>query len=310
MYMVRDDGASAPRVVTLYCPGTLRLTEITASEHVNAAMTDYGIRFELQSGVWLEFGHVSSLQSSVFGDVSGFAGFTLVNEYSTGGETYRLWRKATDTVITVGTILGTAGGNPGQWALDIGVYDNRITHTTASAAGTWQNSAYLHAVCPLEYYAEGTVKGSLYAAVQRDPLPGDDYPCGWIAQDVAGTAQGIWFHPTSVRPYPEDPHLALVWHNQTADQQVISMGTSVRALSTGTYMFTPTTSGSLNRRFDQIGVDGNVYGYHVAGGNPWGPKTAILQMVDSTTIRVDGLAGHIADSSLWIFSDSAVTFAR
>lgn len=310
MYLLSDVGAPAPHIVTFYCPGTLRLIEINAFEHVNASITDYRVRFELQPGVTLEFAHISALETNVFGDVTGFAGFTLLQEYTTGGETYRMWRKPTDTVLSAGAILGTAGGNPGQWALDIGVYDTRVTHATASAAGTWTNSAYIHAVCPLAYYASGDVKDSLYAIVQRDEVPGDNYPCGWIAQDVAGTAQGIWFNPDSPRPYPEDPHLALVWHNREATQQVISMGTSVPALPTGTYMFTPTTSGALHRRFDLIESEGQVYGYYVTDHNAGQDKTAILKMTGLTTLRFDALEGHISDSSLWIFTDSAVTFSR
>lgn len=310
MYLPSDFGAPASHIVTFYCPGTLRLIEINAFEHVNANITDYRIRFELQAGVTLEFAHISVLRTTVFGDVTDFAGFTLLQEYTTGGETYRMWRKPTDTILSAGAILGTAGGNPGQWALDIGVYDTRVTHVTASAAETWSNSAYIHAVCPLAYYASGAVKDSLYAIVQRDDVPNDNYLCGWIAQDVAGTAQGIWFNPDSPRPYPEDPHLALVWHNREAAQQVISMGTSVPALPTGTYMFTPTTSGVLNRRFDLIETDGQVYGYHVTDHNVGQQKTAILQMTDSITLRFDALEGHISDSNLWTFTDSAVMFSR
>jgi len=310
MYLPTDPGAYRSHVVTLYCPGNLRLTEINAFEHVGANITDYRIGFELQSGVTLEFSHASSLEQSVFGDVTGFAGFTLLQEYTTGGETYRMWRKPADTVLSAGTILGTAGGNPRQGALDIGVYDTRVTHATAAAAGTWTNSNYLHAVCPLEYYAPGAVKESLYAIMQRDTVHGDNYPCGWIAQDVAGTAQGIWFNPDSPRPYPEDPHLALVWHNQEAARQVISMGTSVHALPAGTYKFTPVTDGALNRRFDQIEPDGQVHGYHLMDHHDLLLKTAIVQMTDATTLRFDALVGHISDSSLWIFTDSAMTFTR
>ena len=64
-------------------------------------------------------------------------GCTLLEEYSTGGETYRTWQRAYDLPVTAGTVLGTTGGRVGQWALDVGAYDERVSASPVANAARW-----------------------------------------------------------------------------------------------------------------------------------------------------------------------------
>lgn len=310
LYLANNDGSDTPPTQTLFCPGRLRISAATASEHVSAGFTDYSILFDLGDSVTMQLGHVSSLAETVFGDVSTLTGWDLVNEYSTGGETYRMWSKNYDTVIEAGEIIGTAGGNANQYALDIGVYDWHRTNGTPANSTVWQGSRQLRAFCPLDYYEPGMVLDSLNALSERTYFPDDNYPCGWVVQDVTNSAQGVWFKPGEPAPYPEDPHLALVWHNLQGDQQAFSIGNSLTTVSSGIYVFEPLTSGRLNRRFDQVTSDGSIYGYTVGG--VWGGNetTILIRLTDSVTMEIEGFAGHQSDSTAWAITGARSLFER
>lgn len=308
-YLPIDEGSSTPDLVTLYCPGTILLTRATIQENVTQAVTDYSLEFTLASGVYFSFGHVSSLSTSIFGDVSGKEGFTLQEEYSTGGNTYRTWARDYSLTVTAGAVLGTAGGNQGQYALDLNLYDWNQTIGEPANDTIWQWSRQVHALCPLDQFEPGAVRDSLWDLVSRTAPPGDDYPCGSAMQDVAATAQGIWFKPGESAPYPEDPHLALVWHNIDASNQAFSVGNSIPTISSGVYTFTPNESGRLNRRFDQVTSDGNIYGYLVYYYGA-GEMTMLVELTDSVTMKIEGILGHVSDSTSWSFTEAATTFQR
>ena len=124
-YITRTPGADHPHKVTMYSPGDLTITQIRASEHVLAEITDYTVTLGSEkypeAVIW--FGHVTSLDENLFGDTSEYSSWKLDSEYSTGGETYKMYSKDCMIEVKAGGIIGSAGGNPGQWALDLGVYD-------------------------------------------------------------------------------------------------------------------------------------------------------------------------------------------
>jgi hypothetical protein len=124
-YISNPDGDNRPDIVTLYSPGDLTVTAIEAKEHITAGFVDYSITLRPCDDVTVVLGHVSSLSTEIFGDSSAFNKWTPMNEYSTGGETYRSWRKDCIIQVTAGQTLGTTGGNLDQYALDLGVYDPR-----------------------------------------------------------------------------------------------------------------------------------------------------------------------------------------
>ena len=154
--------------------------------------TDYSMTIYSCKEVSARFGHISALDpaiSSTVGSVSG----AFVDEYSAGGETYRICRKEVAIEVSNGQVIGTAGGSPGQLALDFGVYDTRVTHTFANSARFGdENSSYLHAVSCIPYFG-GTnqswltsVAGSSVSGPHRTIAPAG----GTVEQDVPGTAQG------------------------------------------------------------------------------------------------------------------------
>ncbi|MFC1981762.1 hypothetical protein ACFLVN_05950, partial [Chloroflexota bacterium] len=103
-HITRQEGADRPDVATLHSPGDLTITGVWASEHVNAGFVDYNIFLKPCDDITVMFYHASSLSRDIFGDTSLPAGWTLDSEYTTGGETYRLWSKKSQVKVKAGDI--------------------------------------------------------------------------------------------------------------------------------------------------------------------------------------------------------------
>ena len=305
-YISNPNGDNRPDIVTLYSPGDLTVTAIEASEHVTAGFFDYSISLQSCEDIAVVLGHVSSLSKEIFGDTSVFERWTFMNEYSTGGETYRSWRKVCTIQVTAGEVLGMVGGNPHQYALDLGVYDQHHTHDNVANPNRWLRSLYLHAICPLSLYEEGPVLDRLLDLVFQDEVEGDRRTRSGTLQDLPGTAQGRWFLSGISETYPEDPHLALVRSNIHPARAVLSVGNSIRGFDSATYEFLPETSGLLNRDFRDITPDEQIYGFqvnHFAG-------IIIVQMPDAETLWIEALKSVTVDPASWAFTNDKTIFER
>jgi len=304
-YITRQEGADRSDIATLYSPGDLPITAIRASEHVNAGFTDYSLTLQPCPEITVVFGHISSLTEEIFGDTSSFTDWNLGSEYTTSGETYRTWRRECNIEVKAGDILGTTGGNPGQWALDLGVYDQRRLPEMVANPQRWY-STYLHTVCPLSFFEEAPVIDQLWKLVQRDEEEGDSTPCGSVLQDVPGTAQGCWFLSGINATYPEDLHLALVRSNIHPSHAVLSVGNSILNLSSKAYEFLPRDSGLLNRDFQDIVPDGQIYGFEVNQFD----GIIVLQMPDGVTLWVEALKDATHDQTSWKFTKNKTEYKR
>jgi len=304
-HITRQDGADRPDTATVYSPGDLTVTQVWASEHVKAGFADYNIFLKPCDDITVMFYHVSSLSRDIFGDTSSFTTWHLDSEYATGGETYRTWSKRYSINVKAGDILGMAGGNRGQWAMDLGVYDRRYRPEKVANPQRWQ-SRYLNTVCPFKYFEEGPVLAQLLALVQRDKVEGESLPCGSILQDMPGTAQGIWFLSGVNETYPEDHHLALVRSNILPARAVLSVGNSITNLRSDIYDFLPKNAGRLNRDFRDIAPDGQTYGFQV---NQF-EGVIILQMVDTETIWIQAIREATGNPTNLVFSDDKTVFVR
>ncbi len=300
-YLTRDHGSDRPHTVPLYSPGELTITSIKASQHVLAGITDYTLILESEANpdLMILFGHVSSIDHALASDLVDIDNWTLETEYSTGGETYRSYRKPCNIDVGNGQILGTAGGNPGQWALDLFAYDNTHQPEQVANKDRWRHSNYLNAIDPLNLYEKGPIVNSLRNLVQGNLGNNTEQ---LILQDILATAQGCWFHEEATSTYPEDPHIALVRSNIDINKQIVSVGVSVNGLESGEYEFTPNGEGYVNREFSDVSPDENIYGYELEGYN----GLVILKMVDELTIWVEAI-GRTGD---WEFTEHKTVFIR
>ncbi len=310
------DPQSAPVEVPLSAPGDMVITEIRYSKHAseNPPYVDYGVIFRLCDEVSGYFYHVTSLspeieillESSQYDDYS----------YATGGKFYESRTYRVEIPIPAGTQIGTAGGREGQNALDFGTIDTRQPEYEFANLEIWRAySQMLHIVCPLDYYptdmrdALEPYLGSPWENIARKEEP----LCGTVAQDIPGTAQGIWLFGENL--YPEDTHLALVHDNVDPTQPVISTGHSLEAsgLAAGKYIFELQSAGYVNRDFKDVLPDGHLYcyepRYHYQPDRI--PSTIILmQLIDDETLKVERISRSACGEGPWEFGDSYTVFSR
>lgn len=305
-FISRQEGTNRTQEVTLYSPGDLAVTRVNAIEQLQAGIMDYSVHLKTGDHLRIRFGHVTSLAEDIFGDATSFQTWELTEEYTTGGETYRWWTKEYNISLEAGQVIGTAGGNPNQWALDLFLYDLSQTQRNIANPERWMKSWYLHAVDPLDYYEPGPVLQNLLQLVDRETPEGEEPTAASVLQDIPGTAQGCWFLEGINETYPEDPHLALVYDNLRPHLAVISTGNSVLNLPTGTYEFLPNEDELLNRAFEGIVPDGNIYGFNVDGFN----GTIIISMPDHETLWMEALSGVSIEPRQWTFSANKTIFKR
>ncbi len=141
--------------------------------------------------------------------------------------------------------------------------------------------------------------------------------CGTVNQDEWGTAQGVWFLSGEevVERAREDEHMALVHDNIDPIIGAFSIGISLeeKGLPSSTYKFKPKHTGFVNRDFDEVKPDGNVYCYVASGGysgQHW-PHTIIIKMLDDSTLRIAKLSeGTTCGSGPWQFGSNYTDFER
>jgi len=284
--------------VPVTAPGPMWITSVSSSEH--SSYTDYGMDFQVCDAVSGTLGHLSSLAPEVLDAIGGTFEDGDCESYEAGGTTYHMCRKTLLLEVEAGTVIGTAGGNPGQYALDLGVYDERVTHTFSDPSRFVE--AYTHAVPCLDYYDAGH-RAVLESKCARTMAPIG----GTVAYDVVGTAQGVWFRagePT----YPESPHLALAYDNIDPAEIAFVTGTSIEGLPTAAYTFTVAHSGFRNRAFADVTADGNVYTYDGLTGPGIPVVVVLMQLVNARTLWVE--AQSPSSGPPWMFTSGRTEFER
>jgi len=310
IYLKRDQ-FDHPYAVNVYCPGDLKLARARAVEHVIEGITDFAFDLEACDEMVLIIGHVGELDPQLFAGYTDLDSWNFEEEYSTGGETYRVSSIRPYWDVPAGTRMGRAGVHQYQGGLDYGFYDRTRPRATAANPSRWGEYGYLHAFSPIEYYPEGELKETLASLVAREHQDGDEHPYGRVMQDVPGSAHGCWFLPGAPFP-PEDAHLALVQWNLFPSREAFSIGNSVASLNPGLYYFYPENEGRLHRHFADVTSDGLIYGYtvgpdHTPGG--W-TGTILIQMPDEETVWIEGIEETLEDPEDWAFSAAKTEFRR
>jgi hypothetical protein len=149
------------------------------------------------------------------------------------------------------------------------------------------------------------VREFLFSLVLGKEKSGVQMMCGSILQDIIGTAHGCWFLEGVDETYPEDPHLALVSSNIDPNQLVLSVGSSIKGLDSLRYEFYPTDLGLINRDFQGVTSDGNIYGYEITGFD----GLIILKMYDFSTLWIEALEVR-SEPKDWAFTENKTVFIR
>lgn len=299
VYMYLDNPAVK---VPVYSPGNIRLTAIGRSQRISGGVVmgeDYDLEFCIGNDYVIRFGHVSELapavQALITADIENHC-----DTYSTGGVTFKRCRQEVNFNTTAGQEIGKAGGQVGQFALDLGAY---------KTGGSTLNGA----VCPFNFYT-----AAQYAVIKTKfsnfggTIPRTIEPvCGEIFLDVANTAKGIWLK--NGQPfYPEDPHIAFVQDNVNPLKPAFSIGTSQTGLASGNYTYTIQNTGVIDRNFVNVVNDGNTYCFNIqnyGGGGTIG--SVLLKLTSNTTIDAEYRpACNCACNTPYVFSGNKVSYSR
>jgi hypothetical protein len=205
------------------------------------------------------------------------------------------------TAVTAGLRLGTSG--TGGFGVDLGVLN--MGRTLSFAVPARYSLDTLNADAPLKYYEE-PLRSQLYALVRRD---GNDKD-GRIDFDVPGRLTGNWFLDDlplaeSSLPAGWPKQLAFVFDNVQPAQPRISIGGTLAM--TGVFGIDPGAPA-----FDSVSPDSGLVRYRLllggALGAPNGPPmgTLLVQMLDSSRVRVEAVPGSAATS----FSAAARVYTR
>lgn len=295
-YLYLPVSGGLPVSTPIVSPGAVVLTEVASSEHLSAVppFIDYDLTLSVCDGLSLRLGHVATLDPALASRMGGATGGSC-QTYSTGGQDYRRCTRSTFAALAAGEAIGTAGGNPGQWALDVGLHDLRKPPVAFVNPSGYGDAAY--ARCLLDYATAG-VRDALTPLIQRTVAP----VCGTQAQDLAGTAQGNWRRSGSPT-YPEDPHLALVHDMKDPLKMAISVGTSLSPLSPTVAMPAAAGTGRANRDPSAVTPDGETWCWDVGGAQ------LVVTMPTATTLRAEGQAASCG-AGPWTLGAGAVQFAR
>ena len=296
-----DEAESLTIKVPLIAPADGWVTTISSSEHLSSdsVYTDYDFTLTICEEFTVRFGHVSSLSEKlkkVFEETNSIG----CEEYETGGNSYKnCWLEIEPLKVSAGEVLGTTGGNPNQNALDIWAHDLRAEPLKLAKPKRWEDHQ-LQVVCALDYFVKEE-KEKLYARLGGYSAFGFETRtieplCGTIAQDIMGTAQGVWFVEGTKEGFefthPEDPHLALSYDNVNPNINVFSVGNSVPGLESDTYIFEPGKTadevGDVNIAFSDV-KPGKIYCYEPL--KPWEPdkkydSVILFELVDEETLKI------------------------
>lgn len=277
--------------------------------------------------IWMQpcaqiIGRLGSL-TGLSSDLSAAAG--PINQSCQTSGTFTQCQKALTYDVKAGQVIGTINSVT-EYALDWWLWDTRAAPINFVDSGEFQGgpepgfteaaivpaSAYFTAAMTPQIDAK---LGSFDGNQPRTVAPVD----GTIAVDVANTARGYWFNASQPYP-PENYQAALAPDNITPNTtEVISLGVSQTNFSNGGGSgvrgnFTPVTTGLINRAFETVTADGNIYCYNPVIENQAGQSgLIILQMPTTTTLKIEVQAltgGSCTASQPWAFTSNAITYKR
>lgn len=296
---------------TLESPGDMTVTALTrgrsTSFETGAVSEDYAIFFQVCRELTGWFGHVIAL-GSVFSPEA--VQFGNCRTYSTAfAEQESCEARGVQVQVAAGDVIGTAGP-----VTDMGMVDTRVTNFYVSPQ---RFGGANHAVCMWGQFDAANrefLLSKLHDQRRPNIVPSGEPRCGTMEVDVAGTAKGVWAEPDEGPLGPDERgYMALVdYPYRPQDDLALSLGPL--PLGSRLAFVDRRTSGRINRAFEDVTPDGQIYCY--------GPEVEtfmsswLLSMTSASQLRMElvehglGASPCEADPSTWSFSGNAVTMVR
>ena len=260
--------------VALSSPGDLTLYRVTRTRYYVVGDTeryaDWGLVFEVCEGRDLRFGHVTTVVDQIVEATDQATRRCNTYGYHAGQfeycsfELYDAWEGLDARVVfSTGDPVGSLGGtHTPNLQLDLWAYDYNLPPLPFINMGRQPSDAQ-HAGCAFDWFAED-VRLLLYSLRQEVKLgvsqPADAaIGCGTIAQDIPGTAKGIWYTVQEVEGAWMD-NLALVDDNTRSDHQLIAVASTLTDASD--WIFEKKNDGRINLDFAKVEAGTGIYCYH------------------------------------------------
>jgi hypothetical protein len=299
-----DIPVRAPADMTIIGLGVVRDVEggVPGSE-------DYAIYFQVCQDLSGWFGHVVALAPSL--DPSNIQ-FGNCRTYSTPFATVETCEARPVSIqVVAGQEIAFGSG-----VVDFGVVDQRVTNFYISPH---RFNGPSHAVCMWEPF-DAANKAILFSKLRDLRRPGieptGEPRCGTMEVDVPATAKGVWADPSITGPIQADEtgYMALVDYPYRP-QLELALSFGPDALGARLAVVGRSTTGRVNRAFEDVTQDGLIYCYGptVEG---FAPSSWVLQLTSATAIRIEHVE-HAAgespcadDPSTWSFGPAAVNMVR
>lgn len=292
LYIHISGGRTTTSTVPLKAPGDVYLLSVSSDpDDIAPERSEYVLRFALCKDVFIYFNHVKGISDQLKTWLSEIS----CEQYTVGSPdscTKQIFQK-----IPASTVIGEVGHLQGNF--DLGAYDYRTSLSFAnpdrygeldSNNGLWRPRSF-YIVCPLDLF-EDSVKNQLLQKITGSNTP----KCGKTIYDVKGTLQGNWFFGNARADIgPASGLLSFVYDNENPSEGQVSIGgtlTDPKILS-----FTPSATGTINRKFDQVTADGKIYCYSD------GSQKVIAQLTKADEIKAEYKQGGCSSSYGELFTN-------
>ena len=274
--------------VPLVAPSPIRILGVGRAVHWDGSV-DYDLFFQPCADLMARFGHVGGLTAQLLEAIGPFDRRCDTWSAVPGYATTRCESRDLALDLPAGTVLGTAG-KTFSFAFDWWLQDRRVPtipfSNPARFGGVVDASGFgLGRTVAASDYFTGPEAAAVAAKIGNGAVNRTALPLGGaLAPDASGTAQGRWFSAARLSDTSEASHLALVPDAVQPERlHRFSIGLSQPNVGALQAPFEWRTTGRVNRRFDTVVPDGQVYCYEF-GGAPW---TVLLQMPDAATLRLE-----------------------
>lgn len=306
-YADHDDD-TVPKEIDVVAPADIEVTSISSLE--DDSFTDYSVDFSACEEVNGYFIHLTTLDDKL---VEAFDGPEDCQVMDHGEGEFKQCFMEVSVEFEEGERIGTVGGVESLTAMDFGLYDVRAEPAYV-AAEERMSDEFGYVVCPIDYFP-ATTQDKLYQKIGNGRENRTQEPlCGTPHHDIAGTAQGVWFHAEESNGGDGTYNLALVPDNVDPSDLVISIGRALAdtGIASGAFRFSPEDEGYINRRFADVSADGDTYCYEVFARHGTGAenRSLLLTMPEDGTLRLGVLPRRECGEGPWEFENGFVTFTR
>jgi len=308
--------------IEMYAPGDLWVTQIQKYYDKDRG-DEYYIYFSPCQEISGAFFHMSDISPKLKQEFEKHK--KTDKSQNRGITTFEIINSFISVKVDAGEVIGTASIKSTQM-FDLNLIDTRTPKLNFINKDRFsKHSQYdlLHEVCPYDYFIP-EIKSALYSKISgyfsgtkkrtANPL------CGEYMQDLAGTAQGIWFKKGTANGEEgneniierEILHIALAHDAYDPQMPVLSAG-SLPDLEPILYFIQTKSEGLVNRDWKDITADGKVYCSELIfddDNHSSADKSVILEMTSLTTLKIEVLNSSVCSKDSWTFTNQAVEFER